>query len=167
MEMSEIIIKTSYTTEIPIDWEVSLLDDLTKRGSGHTPDKAYEEYYNGGIKWISLADSYLLSKIEKGYLVKSWITTLSHKIDNETTIENIHYYGYLRNLDESEFEFVFLEKTQSENPFTQYEKELSVQILYNSRITWLKYQLFKIGAFSFLAAIALSVIFLPIIQWFK
>ncbi|HET6556980.1 MAG TPA: restriction endonuclease subunit S, partial [Prolixibacteraceae bacterium] len=48
--------------EIPHGWEVSLLDNLTKRGSGHTPDKEFEEYYNGGIKWISLADSYRLDK---------------------------------------------------------------------------------------------------------
>jgi len=45
---------------IPSDWKVSLLDTLTKRGSGHTPDKAFDEYYNGGIKWVSLADSYRL-----------------------------------------------------------------------------------------------------------
>lgn len=40
-----------------LDWGMSLLDDLTHRGSGHTPDKAFPEYYNGGIKWVSLADS--------------------------------------------------------------------------------------------------------------
>ena len=44
------------------DWKVSVLDKLTKRGSGHTPDKKYEDYYNGGIKWVSLADSHRLDK---------------------------------------------------------------------------------------------------------
>jgi type I restriction enzyme S subunit len=33
------------------------LESLAKRGSGHTPSKSKPEYYNGGIKWISLADS--------------------------------------------------------------------------------------------------------------
>ena len=52
--------KAFYNTEILSRWEVSLLDDLTQRGSGHTPDKKFDEYYNGGIKWVSLADSYRL-----------------------------------------------------------------------------------------------------------
>lgn len=49
-----------YGGELPEGWKVTLLDHLTKRGSGHTPDKAFPEYYNGGIKWISLTDSYRL-----------------------------------------------------------------------------------------------------------
>lgn len=56
------ISKTIFKTNIPGDWKVSLLDSLTKRGSGHTPDKEFDEYYDGGIKWISLADSYRLDK---------------------------------------------------------------------------------------------------------
>jgi type I restriction enzyme S subunit len=39
------------------EWEEEKLDDLAKRGTGHTPNKAIAEYYNGGIKWVSLADS--------------------------------------------------------------------------------------------------------------
>ena len=39
------------------DWEVNKLEDLARRGSGHTPSKNYPEYYSGGIKWVSLADS--------------------------------------------------------------------------------------------------------------
>lgn len=42
---------------IPEEWEVKLLDDVAKRGSGHTPNKSTPEYHNGGIKWISLTDS--------------------------------------------------------------------------------------------------------------
>jgi type I restriction enzyme, S subunit len=42
---------------IPEDWDVELLDSIAKRGSGHTPDKKHSEYWNGGIKWISLRDS--------------------------------------------------------------------------------------------------------------
>ena len=109
----------------------------------------------------------ILSKIEKGNLVKSWITKLSNLIDSEKSFENIHYYGYLRELDEAEFESKFLEKVNSTESFTKYEKELSIQILYNSRITWLKYQLFKIGAFLFLLALIVSIISLPIIHFCK
>jgi type I restriction enzyme S subunit len=39
------------------EWEVRKPDDLAQRGSGHTPSKRKPEYYNGGIKWVSLADS--------------------------------------------------------------------------------------------------------------
>lgn len=46
--------------EAPEGWKISLLDSVTKRGSGHTPDKEHPEYWNGGIKWVSLADSHRL-----------------------------------------------------------------------------------------------------------
>jgi len=46
--------------EVPEGWEMDYLDKLTIRGSGHTPDKSFDEYYGGGIKWNSLADSYRL-----------------------------------------------------------------------------------------------------------
>ncbi len=42
---------------IPVEWDVTLLDALTVRGSGHTPNKQRPAYWNGGIKWVSLADS--------------------------------------------------------------------------------------------------------------
>lgn len=38
-------------------WPVVLLDSVTERGSGHTPSQKHPEYWNGGIKWVSLADS--------------------------------------------------------------------------------------------------------------
>ena len=43
--------------EAAADWELKQLEDLAKRGSGHTPSKSNPAYYQGGIKWISLADS--------------------------------------------------------------------------------------------------------------
>lgn len=49
----------------PDGWKCSLLDDVTKRGSGHTPDKDIADYWNGGIKWVSLADS---SRLDSGYI---------------------------------------------------------------------------------------------------
>lgn len=100
----------------------------------------------------------ILSKIEKGEHVKTWISKLSNWIDTETRFENIHFYGYLKGIDESEFESQFLSKIGSSDAFTEFEKELTIQILYNSRITSLKYQLFKIGAFFFF----LGAIFFPI-----
>ena len=39
------------------EWVETKLDELAKRGSGHTPSKSKPEYYNGGIKWVSLTDS--------------------------------------------------------------------------------------------------------------
>ncbi|MGO0306884.1 restriction endonuclease subunit S [Endozoicomonas acroporae] len=50
---------------IPTGWAVTKLDELVTRGSGHTPDKQHPEYWNGGIKWISLADS---SRLDKGII---------------------------------------------------------------------------------------------------
>jgi type I restriction enzyme S subunit len=42
---------------IPKSWSIEKLDDIALRGSGHTPSKQYSEYWNGGIKWVSLSDS--------------------------------------------------------------------------------------------------------------
>lgn len=48
---------------IPMDWTVHLLDEVSVRGSGHTPNKNIAAYWNGGIKWVSLADSARLDQI--------------------------------------------------------------------------------------------------------
>ncbi|MDQ7074089.1 MAG: hypothetical protein Q9O24_02825 [Gammaproteobacteria bacterium] len=48
---------------IPKDWGYDLLDNLTERGSGHTPNKNFPEYWNGGVKWISLSDSRRLDNL--------------------------------------------------------------------------------------------------------
>lgn len=49
--------KDSQLGRIPVEWEVSLLDVLAERGSGHTPSKRRPDYWDGGVKWISLSDS--------------------------------------------------------------------------------------------------------------
>lgn len=54
--------------ELPEDWKVDLLDNLAKRGSGHTPNKDREDYWNGGVKWVSLADS---SALDGGYIFET------------------------------------------------------------------------------------------------
>lgn len=55
--------KDSQLGWIPRDWFVELLDDVAQRGSGHTPSKNVPSYWNGGIKWVSLADSHRLDQI--------------------------------------------------------------------------------------------------------
>jgi type I restriction enzyme S subunit len=42
---------------LPDDWDTPLLDSISHRGSGHTPNKKHPEYWNGDIRWISLKDS--------------------------------------------------------------------------------------------------------------
>jgi len=68
---------------IPLGWAVTKLDDLVTRGSGHTPDKQHPEYWNGGIKWVSLADS---ARLDQGVIT---ITDkeISHLgIDNSSAV---------------------------------------------------------------------------------
>lgn len=48
---------------IPDAWHIERLDDVAERGSGHTPSKNVPSYWNGGIKWVSLADSHRLDQI--------------------------------------------------------------------------------------------------------
>ena len=48
--------------QIPDGWSYKLLDKCAVRCSGHTPSKSNPDYWNGGIKWISLADTYRLDK---------------------------------------------------------------------------------------------------------
>ncbi len=55
--------KDSPLGRIPVEWSVCLLDSLAIRGSGHTPNKRRPEYWNGGIKWVSLADSRRLDNL--------------------------------------------------------------------------------------------------------
>jgi type I restriction enzyme, S subunit len=50
---------------IPEDWEVTLLDSVAKRGSGHTPDKLHPDYWGGEVKWISLQDS---DRLDRHYI---------------------------------------------------------------------------------------------------
>lgn len=75
---------------IPDDWEIDLLDNLTKRGSGHTPDKSYKEYYNGGIRWISLADSF---RLDNGLITETEIEISEEGLKNSSAV--IHPKGTL------------------------------------------------------------------------
>ncbi|WP_045826135.1 restriction endonuclease subunit S [Teredinibacter turnerae] len=53
---------------IPTGWKYDLLDKFAIRCSGHTPSKSFPEYWNGGIKWISLADSF---RLDQGYVYET------------------------------------------------------------------------------------------------
>ncbi|WP_295876986.1 restriction endonuclease subunit S [uncultured Zhongshania sp.] len=53
---------------IPTGWKYDLLDKFATRCSGHTPSKSFPEYWNGGIKWISLSDSF---RLDQGYVYKT------------------------------------------------------------------------------------------------
>jgi len=65
------------------DWKYEQLDALAKRGSGHTPNKSMADYYNGGIKWISLADS---RRLDKG-LISQTATEISQLgLDNSSAV---------------------------------------------------------------------------------
>ncbi|MGL4514411.1 MAG: restriction endonuclease subunit S [Lacipirellulaceae bacterium] len=48
---------------MPNHWQVARIDDFAKRGTGHTPNKSLPHYWNGGIPWVSLADSDRLDRV--------------------------------------------------------------------------------------------------------
>ena len=50
---------------LPAGWRRVRLDEVTRRGSGHTPDQTKPQYWNGGVKWVSLADSW---RLDRGYI---------------------------------------------------------------------------------------------------
>ena len=51
--------------KLPDGWRRARLDDVANRASGHTPNQGKPEYWNGGIKWVSLADS---GQLDRGYI---------------------------------------------------------------------------------------------------
>ncbi len=64
-------------------WEEEKLDDLARRGTGHTPKKAIAEYYNGGIKWVSLADS---KRLDNGLISETEIEISEEGINNSSAV---------------------------------------------------------------------------------
>jgi type I restriction enzyme S subunit len=65
------------------EWARSKIDDIAIRGSGHTPNKSKPEYYNGRIKWVSLADS---SKLDNGYIYETKIEISNMGIKNSSAV---------------------------------------------------------------------------------
>jgi type I restriction enzyme, S subunit len=80
-------VKWYYTKEIeiPESWQVVLLDDVAKRGTGHTPDAKKPEYYNGGIKWVSLADS---NKLDNLYIAETSKEISEEGIRNSSAVKH-------------------------------------------------------------------------------
>ena len=68
---------------IPDDWDETLLDRIAKRGSGHTPDKKHPEYWNGSIKWISLADS---PSLDHGFIDDTFAKVTAEGIANSSAV---------------------------------------------------------------------------------
>ncbi|MYG16958.1 MAG: hypothetical protein F4207_11135 [Gemmatimonadetes bacterium] len=64
-------------------WEEKKLDDLARRGTGHTPRKGIPEYYDGGIKWVSLADS---GRLDNGLITETEIQISEEGINNSSAI---------------------------------------------------------------------------------
>jgi type I restriction enzyme S subunit len=50
---------------LPRGWTRARLDDLAHRGSGHTPSQDDPAYWDGGVKWVSLADC---KRLDQGYI---------------------------------------------------------------------------------------------------
>jgi len=69
--------------EFSSKWNNVLLEDFAVRGSGHTPNKKIDSYYNGGIKWISLADS---NKLDNGLIVDTDIEISQDGLNNSSAV---------------------------------------------------------------------------------
>lgn len=65
------------------DWDEKKIEDLSIRGSGHTPNKKQPIYYNGGIKWVSLADS---NKLDNGYIYETKTEISEEGLKNSSAI---------------------------------------------------------------------------------
>ncbi|QTP34023.1 hypothetical protein B7759_02629 [Burkholderia glumae] len=65
------------------EWEEKNLEELANRGSGHTPSKANPEYYGGGIKWVSLADS---KRLDSGLISETEIEISEEGIKNSSAV---------------------------------------------------------------------------------
>lgn len=77
--------KESELGRIPRGWDIYLLDDVAFRGSGHTPAKNVPAYWNGGIKWVSLADS---NKLDHIYISETDKSISNLGIDNSSAVKH-------------------------------------------------------------------------------
>ena len=65
------------------EWEQKGLSALAIRGSGHTPSRTKAEYYNGGIKWVSLADS---QRLDAGYISQTSVEISEQGIAHSSAV---------------------------------------------------------------------------------
>ena len=68
---------------IPEEWDADLLENHSKRGSGHTPNKKEPSYYDGSIVWISLADS---AALDNGIITESSVTISEDGIRHSSAV---------------------------------------------------------------------------------
>ena len=64
-------------------WVEERLENLARRGTGHTPNKAIAEYYNGGIKWVSLADS---KRLDNGLISETETEISEEGLSNSSAV---------------------------------------------------------------------------------
>jgi len=65
------------------EWKNTSLDRLAKRGSGHTPSKSKKVNYDGGIKWVSLADS---RRLDRGLISETTVEISEKGIANSSAV---------------------------------------------------------------------------------
>ena len=70
-------------SSIPENWKYDFLDQFAIRCSGHTPSQSHPEYWNGGIKWISLADS---NRLDQGYIFETTKQISDEGIKNSSAV---------------------------------------------------------------------------------
>jgi len=65
------------------EWKEKYLESLAKRGSGHTPSKSKPEYYDGAVKWVSLADS---KRLDQGLISETEVEISEQGIKNSSAV---------------------------------------------------------------------------------
>ena len=70
-------------SSIPENWKYDFLDQFAIRCSGHTPSQSHPEYWNGGIKWISLAHS---NRLDQGYIFETTKQISDEGIKNSSAV---------------------------------------------------------------------------------
>jgi type I restriction enzyme S subunit len=62
-----------------------LLDEVAKRVTGHTPNRKKPEYWDGGIKWVSLQDSAALDRV---YIHETAVEISEEGIRNSSAVKH-------------------------------------------------------------------------------
>lgn len=68
---------------LPDGWQLPLLDSVAVRGSGHTPNKKMSEYWDGGIRWVSLQDT---KRLDQVYIADTAQQISALGIDNSSAV---------------------------------------------------------------------------------
>lgn len=68
---------------LPDGWQLPLLDSVAVRGSGHTPNKKMPEYWDGGIRWVSLQDT---KRLDQVYIAATAQQISALGIDNSSAV---------------------------------------------------------------------------------